>query len=255
MQLWSLPDKTWSWFNSIFANSVILTNITTFVFFRQVVSIKYWFVTTHKVESKVIFLHLSVILFTGGVPGQVHPLGPGTHHPWDQVHPSATRYTPWTRYTPCDQVHPLGTRYTPRLGTHPIGTDTPLAGTLPRQGTPPGLDTPPWDKVHPPGHLHPPGNRYTPWQVHLWDQVQPPDQVHLPRPGIPPRPGTPPRTRYTPQGTRYTTPKAVHAGRYGQQVGGTHPTGMHSCFVSYLQWNFTLISLKLFNCGKLQGKD
>ena len=27
---------------------------------------------------------------------------------------------------------------------------------------------------------------------------------------------------YIPQG-------AVHAGRYGQQAGGTHPTGMHSC--------------------------
>ena len=23
---------------------------------------------------------------------------------------------------------------------------------------------------------------------------------------------------------------AVHAGRYGQQAGGTHPTGMHTCF-------------------------
>ena len=23
---------------------------------------------------------------------------------------------------------------------------------------------------------------------------------------------------------------AVHAGRYGQQTGGTYPTGMHSCF-------------------------
>ena len=30
-----------------------------------------------------------------------------------------------------------------------------------------------------------------------------------------PRPGTP--------------TGAVHAGRYGQQAGGTHPTGMHSC--------------------------
>ena len=27
----------------------------------------------------------------------------------------------------------------------------------------------------------------------------------------------------------HTTPGAVHAGRYGQQAGGTHPTGMHSC--------------------------
>ena len=24
-------------------------------------------------------------------------------------------------------------------------------------------------------------------------------------------------------------PCAVHAGRYGQQAGGTHPTGMHTC--------------------------
>ena len=24
-------------------------------------------------------------------------------------------------------------------------------------------------------------------------------------------------------------PGAVHAGRYGQQAGGTHPTGMHTC--------------------------
>ena len=26
-----------------------------------------------------------------------------------------------------------------------------------------------------------------------------------------------------------TPPGVVHAGRYGQQAGGTHPTGMHSC--------------------------
>ena len=33
----------------------------------------------------------------------------------------------------------------------------------------------------------------------------------------------PPREQITP-------PCAVHAGRYGQQTGGTHPTGMHTCF-------------------------
>ena len=34
---------------------------------------------------------------------------------------------------------------------------------------------------------------------------------------------------YTPrQGTH--PPGAVHAGRYGQQAGGMHPTGMQSCF-------------------------
>ena len=26
-----------------------------------------------------------------------------------------------------------------------------------------------------------------------------------------------------------TPPRAVYAGRYGQQAGGTHPTGMHTC--------------------------
>ena len=32
----------------------------------------------------------------------------------------------------------------------------------------------------------------------------------------------------TPQ--EQTPPSAVHARRYGQQAGGTHPTGMHSCY-------------------------
>ena len=27
-----------------------------------------------------------------------------------------------------------------------------------------------------------------------------------------------------------TPPGTVHAGRYGQQTGGTHPTGMHTCY-------------------------
>ena len=37
-----------------------------------------------------------------------------------------------------------------------------------------------------------------------------------------------------PHGSRHpgahTPPGAVHTGRYGQQVGGAHPTGMHSCY-------------------------
>ena len=33
----------------------------------------------------------------------------------------------------------------------------------------------------------------------------------------------PPRSRHP--------PRAVHAGRYSQQAGGTHPTGMQSCFL------------------------
>ena len=89
---------------------------------------------------------------------------------------------------------------------------------------------PPGIRYTPPGLGTPPRTRYTPW-----DQVQPPgpgtsqnqihpllDQVHLPRDQV-----HPPRTRYTLR-TRYTH-LAVHAGRYGQQAGGTHPTGMYSC--------------------------
>ena len=52
--------------------------------------------------------------------------------------------------------------------------------------------------------------------------------------------GTPP-DRYTPQGQVHplagTHPGAVHAGRYGQQAGGTHPTGMHSCLDSRFRKN------------------
>ena len=173
------------------------------------------FTGRNEVLAKVIFLHLFVILFTGGgVPDQVHPPGtrytpPGTRYtPPDQVHPPGTRYTPprdqvhpplgpgtsppgpgtppRTRYTPPDQVHPPpGTRYTPPDQVHP-----------PRPGTPPSRD-----QVHPPRTRYPPQTRYTPQ-----DQVHPPGTRYTPPgPGIPPPPGpgTPPGTRYTPPGTRY----------------------------------------------------
>ena len=45
----------------------------------------------------------------------------------------------------------------------------------------------------------------------------------------PPGPGTPPPHRNQ-SPPRADTPSAVHAGRYGQQAGGTHPTGMQSYF-------------------------
>ena len=61
-------------------------------------------------------------------------------------------------------------------------------------------------------------------------QVPPHRPGSPPGPGTPPRPGTPPWTRYTPRLFTHP-PRAVHAGRYGQQAGGTHPTGMHSCLV------------------------
>ena len=64
-------------------------------------------------------------------------------------------------------------------------------------GTPPRAGTPP--------------GRYTPWQVH-------------------PPAGTP-HGRYNPPWAG-THPRQCMLG-YGQQAGGTHPTGMHSCFLFY----------------------
>ena len=46
---------------------------------------------------------------------------------------------------------------------------------------------------------------------------------------------------YTP-GSRQP-PCAVHAGRYGQQAGGTHPTGMHTCI--FLKPSYFLFDLFL----------
>ena len=83
-----------------------------------------------EVWGKVIFLNLSVILFTArGVPGQVPP----------------DRYTPWAG-TPIGQVHPQAGTHTPGQ-VHPPGqlhpqAATPLGSYTPRQvrpwaGTPP----------------------------------------------------------------------------------------------------------------------
>ena len=51
-------------------------------------------------------------------------------------------------------------------------------------------------------------------------------QTLPPVPEADPREQIPPRA-YTPWSRH--TPYAVHAGRYGQQADGTHPTGMHAC--------------------------
>ena len=42
-------------------------------------------------------------------------------------------------------------------------------------------------------------------------------------------------------GTPPPGPEAVHAGRYGQQAGSTHPTGMQSCFVTTHQMTRLLL--------------
>ena len=109
--------------------------------------------SANEVWGKVIFLHLSVILFTGG----------------------RGEYLAGT----------------PRAGTPRAGS--PLAGTL-LAGTPPPS---------------PRADLYTA-----------------------PRVGTTPG-RYTPLPGRYTPPRLQCMLEYGQQAGGTHPTGMHSCVIIF----------------------
>ena len=77
----------------------------------------------------------------------------------------------------------------------PLGRYTPRAGTPPRQVHPPGQDTPF------------PLGRYTPLRRYT------------------------PLGRYTPGGTP-PWPQRMLA--YGQQAGCMHPTGMHSCVMSFL---------------------
>ena len=45
-----------------------------------------------------------------------------------------------------------------------------------------------------------------------------------------PRDHSPPLTRHPPGPDTPPPPRAEHTGRYGQQAGGMHPTGMQSCF-------------------------
>ena len=58
------------------------------------------------------------------------------------------------------------------------------------------------------------------------DQI-PPGTRHPPGPDTP-RPDTAPGTRHPPG------PDTPPPRRYGQQAGGTHPTGMQSCFIKVI---------------------
>ena len=96
--------------------------------------------------GKVMFLQVSVILFTGGLSASVHA---GIHPPPEQTPPRAD--TPLEQ-TPPEQTSPPGAdippwsrhprEQTPQEQT-PLGTDTPWEQTPPQeQTTPPGADTP-----------------------------------------------------------------------------------------------------------------
>ena len=99
--------------------------------------------------------------------------------------------------------------------------------------------------------IQPPRTRHPPGADTLPDQTPPrPDPLG---------PGTPPQTRYppnqapldlapprsgTPQ-TRHPPPGAVYAGRYGQQAGCMHPTGMQSSLIMYLMFANKWLQLRL----------
>ena len=94
----------------------------------------------------------------------------------------------------CQEFCPRGGGGLWSLGRHPLGRH-------PRRADPPGSRHP-LEKTSPRSRHSPlPGSRQPPIP---WEQTSPP-------PGVDPTPGT------------------VYAGRYGQQAGGTHPTGMNTC--------------------------
>ena len=93
---------------------LVLESFLCFVFIIYFILFIY-FITVHNEVAKVMFLHLSVILFTGRGSTWAGP-------PWDQVQP------PRDQVQPPGPGTPPGTRYTPPLetatvadGTHPTG--------------------------------------------------------------------------------------------------------------------------------------
>ena len=102
----------------------------------------------NEVVAKVMFLHMSVILFTGGVSRQCTPGSGRENPPGRQGEPPQTRQTPPSRENPPDQADPLG-----QAGTPPR-----QAGRTPQPGRPPG----PGRKNPPrPGRENPPGIQST----------------------------------------------------------------------------------------------
>ena len=111
--------------------------------------------------AKVMFLHVSVILSTGGGSALLHAGIPPPH--------------PRTRHPPGADTHP------PRADT-PLGADNPLGGDTPQEQTPPRSRHP--LGADPPGR-RPPGRR--------------PPGADTPREQTPPRADTPPPGADTPR--------------------------------------------------------
>ena len=88
-------------------------------------------IITGRIVAKVIFMHLSVILFTRGVSASVHA---GIHTPWEQTH-SLGADTPKSRHPgnrhPQEQTSP---RSRPLGSRHPCRADTPTRKQTPAYG-------------------------------------------------------------------------------------------------------------------------
>ena len=87
---------------------------------------------TNRVCGKVIFLHMCVILSTGGVLCLPQCML-GCHTPWEQTPPRSRHHPHWEQTLPLEQ--------TPRADT-PHGADTPRADT-------PQETTTPWETTTP----------------------------------------------------------------------------------------------------------
>ena len=142
------------------------------------------FTGRNEVVAKVIFLHLFIILFTGGVCLSAC---------WDTTPPRSR--------PPCHQTTPSPpSDHTPRLGAEtPLGPDTSPGPDTPRSRPPHRQTTPPAIRPHPP-------EQNPPW-------------------------------------TRHPLPKQTPA--YGLRAAGTHPTGMHSCYIDEITGD-------LIYCGRCQ---
>ena len=101
--------------------------------------------------GKVMFLHLSVILFTGGCLADAPRAHPPRHTP--------PGHTP-AGHTPHPGTHPP--RHTPPLGTHPLGTPPLDRHTLGRY--PSWVDTPQ-------GHGHCSGRYASYWNAYLFSGI------------------------------------------------------------------------------------
>ena len=93
----------------------------------------------NEVGAKVMFLHVSVILYTGGVSGEPPRDQADTTPPRDQADPPGRTPPGPGRYPPRPRRTSPGTRQTP-----------------PRQGDPPEPGRPPWDQADPPSRENPP---------------------------------------------------------------------------------------------------